>query len=272
MKIIHIVILFLVLMMSACNQEPKIDTSTDETMKLSTAKVRQFLSEERREKFDEAYQILLFSKIDMKNIFALALTGANTEELSLPKMKEAVHGKTGEEIILAANEFIRKEKERERAQSIQEINELEEKKADAEKDKIELKKFKVLRSRFYKRKQEFLGETPIIELTVKNETKYPISRAYFIGTIASSNRAIPWFRDLFNYSIPGGLESGEEAEWTLSPNMFGAWGSAKNPTDAVFIVEVEQLDGADGEALFTTKQFSEDDEKRLIKLKDQYEM
>lgn len=115
-----------------------------------------------------------------------------------------------------------------------------------------------------------MREQPIIELTVKNDTNQSISRAYFEGTIASPNRSVPWHKDSFNYSISGGLEPGEKASWSLAPNMFSKWGSIDAPTDAVFTVTVTQLDGADNQPIYSVKDFTEYDQKRLKKLKERY--
>jgi hypothetical protein len=54
--------------------------------------------------------------------------------------------------------------------------------------------------------------------------------------------------------------------------MLSEWGTVKAPKDAVLTVEVERLDGPDGEALFSTMKFTEDKKKRLAELKKQYGM
>ena len=115
-----------------------------------------------------------------------------------------------------------------------------------------------------------MGEQSIIELTVKNGTSHAVSRAYFKGTIASPNRSVPWLQDTFNYLISGGLEPGEEASWSLAPNMFSDWGKVEAPSDAIFTTTVERLDGADGEALYSTIEFGEIEEERLSELKEKY--
>src|SRR5690606_7385032 len=105
----------------------------------------------------------------------------------------------------------------------------------------------------------------------KNGTEHAVARAYFEGTIATPGRSVPWLTETFNYSIPGGLESGEEANWALAPNMFSEWGTVDAPDDAVFTVTVYRLDGADGEPLLTTDGFSERNAKRLAELQEKYQ-
>lgn len=185
---------FALLFLTGCS-DPSIDASTDESMKVSVEKVRQSLPEDRRGPFDEALKILAFSQITLKGIFADGASGLDTTK---GKMKDALHGKSGEQVIAEAERIKQERKEKERTQAISEIQELEEKKSKAVSAKNDLAKFEVIRSRFYRQKQDFMGERPIIELSVKNGTAHAISRAYFEGTLASPNRSIPWLVETFN--------------------------------------------------------------------------
>ena len=97
-----------------------------------------------------------------------------------------------------------------------------------------------------------------------------LSRAYFTGTLASPNRSVPWIKDDFNYEISGGLEPGEEVTWYLAPNMFSDWGKVDAPKDAVFTVEVTQLDGPDEEEMYSVNNFGEDEQERLEELLADY--
>lgn len=247
--------------------DPKIDASTDETMKASSQKVRESLPESKRAEFDEALKLLAFSQIDMKDLFAEGMVGAGNLE---NKMRSTVNGKTADEVISEANKVKAERQARERTQALEEIKELEKKRQASAMARDELKKFEVLRSRFYMREREFVGKEPIIELSVKNGTNSPVSRAYFEGTIASPGRSVPWHKDTFNYSISGGLEPGEEASWSLAPNMFSDWGKVDAPADAVFTVTVEKLDGPDGETLYSVRDFGERESQRLAELKSKY--
>ncbi len=257
---------FLLLTLAACSK-PTIDTSTDETMKASIEKVKNSLSDDKKEKFDEAMKIVAFSNVDFKDLFAGGALAANGLE---GKMKQSLQGKTADDIIAQAESIKQERAAKEKEQALSEIKELIAKQAKAEQAKSELAKFRIERSRFYKQQQAFMGPQPIIEISVTNGTSHPISRAYFKGVLSSPGRSVPWIKDDFNYEIPGGLEAGEKATWHLSPNMFSDWGKAKTPADAVFTVEVEQLDGANKESLFSVKDFTEDDAKRLAELKKKY--
>jgi len=255
------------LLLTAC-VKPRVDTSSDETMKRSIKAARESLPENERAKFDESLKIVALSQIDFSDMIATGSSGVNLTET---KVKEALAGKTAEEIIASADRIITERQQQEREQALTEIKELEEKRTKTQKAKIELAKFQVTRSRFYKVKQMYIGDQPVIEISVKNGTAHPVSRAYFVGTLASPGRAVPWLKEEFNYQISGGLEPGETANWRLSPNMFlGGWSQVEAPKDAVFTVEVVELEGVDGKPLFSSREFTTVDAERLAELKTKY--
>lgn len=268
-KVGNRVVLFLMFIVLMGCGKPTIDTSSDEKMKTSIEKVKQSLPSERQKEFEEALQVISFSKIDMSSIFT---QGEKAVEGLESKVKKALHGKTGLQVIEEADRIKNEVREEEKQESIKRIKELEEMKLLADKDKLELNKFKIIKSRFYKQKQEYLSDQPIIELKVKNGTEHSISRAYFIGTLKSADREVPWLKESFNYKISGGLKPGEETTWSLSPNMFSEWGTVKVPKDAEFIVEVTRLDGADEKALFTVNNFTDRELNELNELKSKYNM
>jgi hypothetical protein len=253
-------------LLAGCS-DPKVDTTSDETTKTSIEKIKKSLPESKRAEFEKALQLLALSQFNLKSLMSEGSKGADSVSA---KMKAAIHGKTGTEIIAEAQKIEAERKEREQVQALAEIKELEEKKAKATEAQKNLAKFEIVRSRFYKQKREFMGNQPIIELTVRNGTSHAVSRAYFVGTLASPNRSVPWLKDQFNYSISGGLEAGEKATWKLAPNMFSDRGKVDAPSDAILTVEVERLDGSDGKALYSTREFSEQDAQRLEKLKKEY--
>ncbi|WP_062810871.1 DUF6694 family lipoprotein [Alcanivorax sp. NBRC 102028] len=269
MKVYALLMLVLAAMAITGCSDPTIDASSEAKMKESVAKVRESLPEAKRSDFDQAVQLIAFSQIDMKSLFANG--GADAGDME-GKMRDALNGKTAEQVLAQAEQIQADRKAREKEQALAEIRELVAKREKAEQAKQQLDKFQVVRSRFTMRERQYLGEQPIIELTVKNGTDRAISRAYFSGTIASPDRSVPWHKDQFNYSIPGGLEPGEEASWTLAPNSYSGWGKVDAPADAVFTVMVEKLDGPDGEVLYSTRDFSERDRNRLTELKKQYDV
>lgn len=260
-----IAMLVLAVLVTACGDK-KVDGSTDDKLKTSLEAIKGSLADEKKKEFEEAVQVLAFSEIG--NIFEAAV---NTDGMQR-KIKDKLHGKTANEIIAEGNRVIAERKKREREQAIGEIEEtkakiaeLEQKRSDTKKSKEDLRKFKIVRSRFYFHKSSFMEEA-VIELTVKNETKHPISKAYFYGVLSSPGRTVPWVQDSFNYKISGGLEPSEQATWKLSPNMFGEWSKApKDRKDMVLTVTVTRVDGANEKPIYDSE-FSKWDKEKLQKL------
>ncbi|MGM9482946.1 DUF6694 family lipoprotein [Roseateles sp. NT4] len=258
--------LSLAALLAGCS-DPKLDASSDEAMKVSVQRVREKLPEAKRGEFDEALQLLAFSQIDIGEVMRDSSGPATVQE----KVRAAVNGKTAAEVISAGTKIKEERLARERTQALAEIKELEASRLAATRAAEQLKKFEVIRSRFYQHPRAFIGGSePVIELTVKNSTGSPVSRAYFEGTVASTGRSVPWIKDTFNYSISGGIESGEQASWKLAPNMFSEWGTAKVPDDAVFTVTVVRLDGPDGKKLYSAADFGDRERKRLAELKAKF--
>jgi len=218
----------------------------------------------KNEKFEESLQLIILEGLGLRDIIS-----ENIDIKSDLEVKKSINGKTADEIIAYADK-IKKEREiKEREQCLQEIQELKKRKQTAEEHRKELTKFEIIRSRLYKINGVF-GEEAVIEISVINNTPYPISRVYFMGTLSSIERTIPWHKESFSYEIPGGLEPNEKANWRLSPNMFSNWNEVQAPRDAIFTAEVLRLDGANGENLFSSQEFSEEDKKRLQELTAKY--
>jgi len=257
-------VIFAILLISCAK---KIDGSSEEAMSKSIQEISKSLNEDKKEEFQDALQLLMFHGLDFG--YLMQEGGA---EGAISDIKTMLDGKTANDVI-SEGEIIKAEIERKKKEQAKgEIEELYEKMKQADIDKKMLEKFEVKRSRFYKRKSGtyYITEDPIIELTVLNGTDHAISRAYFTGTIASPERSVPWLKDDFNYQISGGLEPGEEVSWSLAPNSFSDWGKVDAPKDAIFTVEVVKIDGPDGEVLYSTRGFGEDEEERLEELLKAY--
>lgn len=276
------VILIAMMVIFAGCKDKKIDSSSDENLKKSKEVVKKSLSSEKRQEFEEAIEAIeAIAMSEIGNIFEAA---ANPERMQR-RIKDKINGKTANEIIAEGNRIIAERRGREREQAVieireqavieieeieEEIAELEKKQAKTEQGEEQLKQFKVLRSQFYFQKGSF-SEEPVIELTVKNETAYAVSRVHFEGVLATPGRSVPWIKDSFNYQIRGGLEPGEKATWKLAPNMFGEWGEApKDRNDMVLTVTVKRIDGADEKAIFDSS-FLKLEEMRLEELSQRLE-
>jgi len=134
-----------------------------------------------------------------------------------------------------------------------------------------LLRFEVVSARL-EQSRGFIGLETVINLRVRNGTAHPVSRAYLRGRAITPGRSVPWLEEDFNYSIPGGLEPGEDASWRLQPNAFqGSWNSVVVPPDAVFQVEVTGLDGPGGEGLWGRPRFTRGDSLLLDSLSRRFE-
>lgn len=247
--------LLFVFLLASCSQ-PRIDTSTDETSQASIARVRESLPEIQRARFDTALQVLAFSELNLGSLVSEAAVPGFSGTVS--RIKELLDGKTGAEVIAAADSIVRARVEKE-------IRELDDRRMAAERAKRELAKFAVLQARL--RTQGEYVPMRVVELTVRNGTNQPISHARFVGTLVSPGRSVPWAKDDFGYPIPGGLEPGEQATWRVYLGSYNDLAIVKAPSEAVLSVEVVRLDGPKGQTLYSTTDFTEEDAARLATLR-----
>jgi len=240
----------------------KFDASSEESQKESIAAMREALPEDQRDKFERS---LLLVTMD-----GLSLSDMGNENILAGRMSR-LDGKTAEQIIAEADNIVAAREAKEREQALQEIAELEKKQQKAKSDAEALKKFEVLRSRFSQHYDRYsIRAQPRIELSLKNGTDHAVARVFARGTLATPGRTVPWLKEEFNFSIAGGIEPGETYETILEPNMFSDWGKVDPPSDAVFTVEIVELDGNDNVELLSARSFSESDQKRLEELRKSF--
>jgi len=255
----HSVFLFVILSfflsISGCDglsKGPTLDGSNEDAFKASVKKVADALPESEKKEFAAAMIYLTFNQVEFKDVMKNADTAAAKAQSGL---YAAVDGKTGQEVI----DMVRDMK-KQKLQS--KISELKQDIAKQESAKQILTKFTVKNAKYYKRKSSFMEE-PIISMTVTNGTDKAIARAFFVGTLASPGRSIPWLQEDFNHSISGGLEPGETQKWSLAPNPFSKWGTVKPNKDAVLNVEVVELRGNSDKVLWSARKL--DEEKKQLK-------
>jgi len=242
--------------------DPKLDATTEATLQESTKKVAEKLSPEEKKQFAADLMLIALSKMDLVN---------KSADVMQQEINSSMNGKTAAELNELANNIRFERDKKQKEQALLEIKALQSKVAAAAVAKAELSKFTVPKSRVLSQAEKYSNiPQPIIELTVQNGTTHPISRAYFKATIASPERAVPWFVDVFSYDIGGGLEAGEGAVWKLLPDKYGKWGHIEAPASAYVSVEVYRLDGPDGKALFDASGLSEGEQARLDTLQKQY--
>ena len=263
-KIIFPILLSLIIF-SSCSK--KIDGSSNEAMKASIEKMTDSMEGEKKKKFKDALQLIMFEDIDFSEI----IKQGNAEE-AIPDLKTKLDGKTADDIIAEGEKIKAAIEQKKKEQAKIEISELYQKQQQSEAAKKMFAKFEIKRSQFYKQKRGtyYTTEKPIIELTVLNGTDSAISRAYFTGRVASPGRSVPWIEEDFNYSISGGLEPGEETTWYLAPNMYSDWGEVDVPKDAILTVKLNKLDGPTGKVLYSAQSFGKYEKERLEELLSNY--
>ena len=254
--IITLIVLSLGFYLSSCTK--KIDGTSQEKLQTSLQDVSSNLEGAKMKRFNQSLMLYLF---DNSNIFQLSTEtlevddepyeGVNQMNYSILK---GLDGMTAEEVI-AEGKRIAKQK----------VDTLYRKKQKAKEHEKKLEKFQVQKANLYAR-EGYLGDENVIELTVKNGTKHPISRVYFNGEYKSPDRSVPWHKGEFNYEIPGGLEPGEGAEWNLKPNMLSDCTEVDIREGANLKIEVLRLDGPEGNKLYSSDIFDEEDKKLLNKL------
>ena len=257
--------ILLCLLIISCQK--KIDGSSEESMKNSIEEINKSLEDNKKEEFQESMKLMMFNGLELSDL----MKDGGTEKTAVD-FKMRIDGLTADDIIEEGDKIKKEIEKKKKEQAKSEVLELYSLRENAVKDKQMLSKFEVVRSRFYLRKKGryYVSKEPIIELTVKNGTDKAISRAYFTGTLASPERAVPWIKDEFNYEISGGLEPEEEVTWYLAPGMFSDWGKVDAPKDAIFTADVTQLDGANGDELYSVNNFGETERERLEELLKSY--
>lgn len=254
---------------SACST-PRVDASSDKTLTESLARVRQSVPASDRFRFDLAVNELMMAQLAAQG----AALFADTASLTPARLRDrglgaAVDGLTAREILAKGDSIQRHREAEERRLALAEIADLEARKAGRDDAAAKLAGFKVIRAR-YRTVPGYFGTPELrVDLTVKNETTFAISRAYFHGVLRSPGRAVPWLSEEFNYQVPGGLEPGEEGTWNLAPNQYGPWGG-KFPVDALLSVEVVGLNGPNGEEIARRDRWDADDEQRLASLRARF--
>ena len=267
MKNIYLLLL-LVPLVFGCQK--KINGSSETTFQESVRSITKSLSQEKAKEFEQATLLIYSNQIDFAKVFSTLFSGEKIDSnaASIIPVYKALHGKSADEVISMAKKIQEEIDLKNKQQAKIEIDELYASRDKSLKDLLELSKMQVLKSRFFLR-EGYLGKEPIIDLIIKNGTSSSISRVFFKSKLASPNRAVPWFKEDFNYIIPGGLEPNEEKSIFLSPNEFtGNW-KVDAPKDAVFTVQVVEVYGADEKSLYASN-FSDENKERLEALLKSY--
>lgn len=255
------------LMLAGCGG-PKLDGTSDERLTASLDKVTKDMPQDKKAQLLEDLKLITFSNIGE------ALTGQITAEQAKNNVRTTLNGKTAEDVAVIAGNLRTERALKEKQQALAEIKQLQDIQQMAEKAKVEMAKFQILKSEFYfteKNKNVAAPHgQPVVVAKVKNGTTYSVARVGFKGTVASPGRATPWFVGTVELPIPGGIEPGESPTWEITPNQFSDWGKLDAPPEALFSLEIIKLVGADGTLLFDASGLTPQQTERLQALQDKY--
>ena len=131
-----------------CSCSKTIDGSSEEALKASVEEIKESLSDDQREMFEESMKLILAHGVDSEYLLE-----EHEAYLLASKIREEIDGKTAEDIIAigAKIKIVADKKNNVLAEA--EIEELYKRMAEAENEKKMLSKFKVRRARFYKSKR-----------------------------------------------------------------------------------------------------------------------
>ncbi len=152
--------------------------------------------------------------------------------------------------------------------ALEEIERLEQIKAESEKTKHEIENIKVTKARFYKQYSTDTIPVSMAEITIENRSKYPLRKIYFRGSLKTHITGKVLIDEPFAYEMAYTLEQGDRATYKIALNEFGNWSKVKSPDLAVFTVIITNAITEAGEQLIGS--FSESDRKELNELKREY--
>ncbi|MCL2485396.1 MAG: hypothetical protein FWF00_06860 [Endomicrobia bacterium] len=111
--------------------------------------------------------------------------------------------------------------------------------------------------------------TRVAEVTVLNNSDFPIATIYFRGKIETHITSRVLIDDVFSYDLPRYLYPGESATYKIPLNAFGNWARMTPPDMAIFTVTVTGITTSFGESL-KNNIFTAADQQRLNDLKYRY--
>ena len=230
----------LVVVGAACGPNT-LETSSVEKLEKSLAVLREQSELEQRDRLDEALKYLVGEEA--------VVTAEETEEPSHPELILALYqplkGMTAEGIIAEAM--------RERLEEVQAaVTELEQAKIGSDEARSELDRFKLEKSRVYKRNRGFL-EWPVIEFKAENNTDDVVWLIHFRAALVRPGFDEPWLVETFDQLVLNGLAPGERDLWRIEPEQ-QEWVNLIDPhPDFRFTLEIMRLEGLGGTEIAGTE-------------------
>jgi hypothetical protein len=218
-----------------------LETSSVEKLEKSLTVLREQSELEQRDRLDEALKYLVGEEA--------IVTSEEGEEPSHPDLVLALYeplkGMTAEGIIAEA---MRKRLGEVRAA----VTELEQARIGSDEARAELDRFKLEKSRVYKRNRGFL-EWPVIEFKAENNTDEVVWLIHFRAALLRPGSDEPWLVETFDQLVLNGLAPEERDLWRLEPEQ-QEWVSLIDPhPDFRFTLEIMRLEGLGGTEIAGTE-------------------
>ena len=239
-------------LLSACVFDPAFDTSSWDAYQSSSNAVRAKLSNDDLRRLEVALKYLMTEGAPpMDGQLAINVGGRiypNTK-LILARLGPKINGRSAAAVI--------------KNLSIKLDTEISDTEARMQNAGNVLAAVEVESPSYYWRRSGFL-EQPVIEFSVYNAGKVPISRVYFRSALISPDRAIPWVQQGFVRIFKGGLEPREKQRLTLEPR-YGDWADKqlRYLSNAELKVVVTNFEDANGEKVVAVDNESLDIKRKV---------
>ncbi|MDW9479014.1 hypothetical protein GOB57_10100 [Sinorhizobium meliloti] len=250
-----IFVVAIALLLTGCDLagEPRLDTSSDDALRQSIEEMSADLSDADRERLAKTLMLLAFDTGDGESGGLLAMVAfAGDPGRLASRIGERANGLTAQEVI-ALGDAIKNDRTRERVSLLRsDIRTLEEYFAGLENQmklvERQLGYLEIASPRYYWHEGS-LGDEPVLDFHIKNNSGQAISKIRFRGIVTSHGRSVPWIDDTFSFEFKGGLESLESQHLKLTPGLgIGDWSNIdlKERTDLVLALETIKVELAGG--------------------------
>jgi hypothetical protein len=227
-----------------------LETSSVEKLEKSLTVLREQSELEQRDRLDEALRYLVGEEA--------VISDEEGEDPSHPELVLALYqplkGMTAEGIIAEAM--------RKRLDEVQSaVTELEQARVGSDVARAELDRFKLEKSRVYKRNRGFL-EWPVIEFKAENNTDDVVWLIHFRAALMRPGYDEPWLVETFDQLVLNGLAPKERDLWRIEPKQ-REWVTLIDPhPDFRFTLEIMRLEGL-GDTVIASTEWGDIEEVRL---------
>lgn len=244
-------VIFLMLLLSGCGT-PRIDASSEESLKESVQNVRKSLRGDERAEFDD-----LMAEASA----SVAMAKMLGSDLSLTSIFQPIDGMTGAEALAFRREQVmkaeaeRKDRERkELEENKRRAAELEELVAARTVALDQMAKGVLISDPTVREEGQRYGREHRLYATVRNNLDIPLANIRFTYAVRSPDRAVPWREGEGYFFIDGGLEPGEERTLRGSSKIgFGgfilAFNALKEHPEAKLSISIVDASGADNRSI-----------------------